>query len=516
MARDPRTHGAGGTEGPARTNEPGRAHEPGRTLGLLAAVSMVIGTVIGSGIFLVTSQMMLSVGSTHKVLAVWVFGGILTMFGALSYAELSGAMPHSGAEYVYLKAAYGPVWGFIYGWTITWVAKPGSAAALASGGYRYLAEFFPGLNDVVFSVALPIGPGGGPLDIHKGQFLGAGLILLFSGVNMLGTRLGGGMQVAGTGLKVALIAGIILGGLATGHGSMANFHSSLPVASDVHAIGPVPSGTAPSVPIPGSAGATGGVAGFFVALVAALWAYDGWNTASMIGSDIQNPQKNLPRALIWGTAAVIAIYVTANLAYLYVLRAPEVAASQRVAADMMRRVAGSSGAAMVSVAAIVSILAALNGVLISGSRVPFAMARDGYFFAWVGKISRFQTPAASLALQGVWSVLLLASGRFEDIIKMVIFTEWILYGMATAAVLVLRKTRPEMPRPYRVWGYPLVPIVFVLVAAALLYATLRESPRESGMGLGLIGIGLPFYYYWKRRESGSGAIPGRRKNGLNE
>jgi APA family basic amino acid/polyamine antiporter len=450
---------------------------------------MVIGTVIGSGIFLVTSQMMLSVGSTPMVLAVWVFGGILTMFGALSYAELSAAMPHSGAEYVYLKAAYGPVWGFIYGWTITWVAKPGSAAALASGGYRYLAEFFPALNDVVFSIALPIGPGGGPLDIHKGQFLGAGLILLFSGVNMLGTRLGGGLQVAGTGLKVALIAGIILGGLATGHGSMANFNSSLVVHN--------------------GAGATGGIAGFFVALVAALWAYDGWNTASMIGSEIQNPQKNLPRALIWGTAAVIAIYVTANLAYLYVLGAPEVAASQRVAADMMRRVAGPAGAAMVSVAAIVSILAALNGVLISGSRVSFAMARDGYFFAWVGRLSGFRTPAASLALQGAWSVLLLASGRFEDLISMVIFTEWILYGMATAAVLVLRTTRPEMPRPYRVWGYPLVPLAFVLVAAALLYATLRESPRESGMGLGLIAVGLPFYYYWKRRENGERGPRGR-------
>jgi len=486
MALDPRTHDAGGADqgphNPGNSGEPGSTHEPGRTLGLPAAVSMVIGTVIGSGIFLVTSQMMLSVGSTPMVLAVWVFGGILTMFGALSYAELSAAMPHSGAEYVYLKAAYGPVWGFIYGWTITWVAKPGSAAALASGGYRYLAEFFPALNDVVFSIALPIGPGGGSLDIHKGQFLGAGLILLFSGVNMLGTRLGGGLQVAGTGLKVALIAGIILGGLATGHGSLANFHSSLVVHT--------------------GAGATGGIAGFFVALVAALWAYDGWNTASMIGSEIQNPQKNLPRALIWGTAAVIAIYVTANLAYLYVLGAPEVAASQRVAADMMRRVAGPAGAAMVSVAAIVSILAALNGVLISGSRVSFAMARDGYFFAWVGRLSGFRTPAASLALQGAWSVLLLASGRFEDLISMVIFTEWILYGMATAAVLVLRTTRPEMPRPYRVWGYPLVPLAFVLVAAALLYSTLRESPRESGMGLGLIAVGLPFYYYWKRRENG--------------
>jgi APA family basic amino acid/polyamine antiporter len=457
-------------------------HEPGRILGLPVAVSMVVGTVIGSGIFLVTSQMMRAVGSTPMVLGVWVFGGILSLFGALSYAELSAAMPRSGADYVYLNAAYGPLWGFIYGWTFTLVGKPGSAAALASGAYRYLAEFFPGLNQVVFSVALPIGPGGGPLDIHEGQLLGAGFIILFSGINMLGTRLGGGLQVVGTGLKVALISGIILGGLTSVHGRVANFGSSLPAFSGTDHVG--------------------GITGFFVALVASLWAYDGTTTASMIASDIRNPEKNLPRALIWGTLTVIAIYLLANVAYLYVLSAPEVAGSQRVAADMMRRVAGRFGAEIVSVAAIVSMLAALNGVIISGSRTPFAMAQDGYFFAWVGRISRFQTPAASLALQGAFAVLLLASGRFEDIIKMVIFTEWIVYGMTTASVLVLRRTRPEMPRPYRVWGYPLVPVAFVLVAAALLYATLRESPRESGMGLGLIAAGLPFYYYWKRREKG--------------
>src|SRR6202051_3720204 len=218
-------------------------HEPGRTLGLAAAVSMVIGTVIGSGIFLVTSQMMRAVSSPAMVLAVLVFGGILSLFGALSYAELSAAMPRSGAVYVYLNAAYGPLWGFIYGWTVTWVVKPGSIAALASAAYRYLAEFFPGLNMVVYSVALPIGPGGGPLEIHKGQLLAAGLIILFTTVNILGTRLGGGIQVLGSGLKVALIAGIILGGLASRQGSVANLHSSLPAE-------------------------TGGIAGFFVALVA--------------------------------------------------------------------------------------------------------------------------------------------------------------------------------------------------------------------------------------------------------
>ncbi len=266
--------------------------------------------------------MMRAVGSTPMVLAVWVFGGILTMFGALSYADFRRHAPIRRTICVF-EGCLRAVWGFIYGWTYHMGCGNRVGGCAGERAYRYLAEFFPRLNDVVFSIALPIGPGGGPLDIHKGQFLGAGLIILFSGVNMLGTRLGGGLQVAGTGLKVALIAGIILGGLATGYGSLANFHSSLPVHSGTES--------------------GGAIAGFFVALVAALWAYDGWNTAGMIGSDIQNPRKNLPRALIWGTVTVIAIYVMANLAYLYVLSAPEVAASQRVAADMMRRVAGPSG-----------------------------------------------------------------------------------------------------------------------------------------------------------------------------
>jgi len=458
-------------------------NEP-RTLGLAAAISMVIGTVIGSGIFLVTAPMMRAVGSPFMVLAVWIFGGVLTLFGALSYAELSAAMPRSGADYVYLNAAYGPLWGFIYGWTVTWVIKPGSIAALASAAYRYLAEFFPELNIVVLSVALPIGPGGGPLEIQQGQLLAAGLIVLFTTVNILGTRLGGGLQVVGSGLKVALIAGIIMGGLGSSHGTTANLRSAIPAQP-------------------------GGISGFFMALVAALWAYDGWTNASMIGSDIRNPKKNLPRALIWGTVAVIGIYGLTNLAYLYVLDAQQVSASPRVAADMMRRVAGPSGAALVSIAAIVSIIAGLNGVILSGSRVPYVMARDGYFFERVGRISRYHTPAASLALQGGWSILLLASGRFEDLIKMVIFTEWILYGMTTAGVLVLRNKRPEMPRPYRVWGYPVTPLLFIAVSMALLFETLRESPRESGLGIGLIILGLPFYYHWNRpKRPHASTIPG--------
>jgi APA family basic amino acid/polyamine antiporter len=245
----------------------------------------------------------------------------------------------------------------------------------------------------------------------------------------------------------------------------------------------------------------GGMAGFFAALVAALWAYDGWNNAGMLGSEIDQPQKNLPRALIGGTLCMIAIYLLANLAYFYILNASEVGSSERVAADMMRRVMGGVGGKLVSLAAMISIFAALNGSILSGSRVPFAMAHDGYFFRAVGTVHpQFRTPAAGIVLLGVWSSLVLLSGQYKQLYTLVIFPSWILYGMTAASVIVLRIRRPDLARPYRVLGYPVVPILFVLVAVALLYSTLQESPRESGIGLVLILIGLPFYFYWKKRR----------------
>jgi APA family basic amino acid/polyamine antiporter len=244
----------------------------------------------------------------------------------------------------------------------------------------------------------------------------------------------------------------------------------------------------------------GGIPGFFAALVAALWAYDGWNNAGMLGSEIERPQRNLPLALISGTLMMIAVYLLTNLAYFYVLSGPEVASSERVAATMMRRVMGQPGAAFVSVAAMISIFAALNGSILSGSRVPFAMARDGLFFKAMSRVNpSFRTPGPSIVLLGLWSCLILLSGQYKQLYTLVIFPSWILYGMTAASVIVLRIKRPEMPRPYRVLGYPVVPAIFVLVAIALLYSTLMSSPRESGIGLVLIIAGLPFYYFWKRR-----------------
>jgi APA family basic amino acid/polyamine antiporter len=449
-----------------------------RVLGLWPAVSIVIGTAIGSGIFLVPSDMIKAVGSPSMVFAVWIFGGVLTLFGALSYAELSAALPDAGGEYVYLNAAYGPFFGFVYGWTQTWVAKSASIATLATGFYTYLADFFPGLRAAAYTLHYPIGPGGGPLEIRFGQIFAISLILFLAGVNYFGVRLGGSVQVAVTGVKLALIAGLTAAGLWYGistHTNTANLHSTM--AAD-----------------------PGGVAGFFAALVAALWAYDGWNNAGMLGSEIENPQRNLPRALIGGTLAMIVIYLLANLAYFSVLTGAEVGASERVAGDMMRRVLGHPGSAAVSVAAMISIFAALNGSILSGSRVPYAMARDGYFFHALGHVHpRFRTPSVSILLLGLWSSVLLLSGHYKQLYTLVIFPSWILYAMTGASVIVLRWRRPDLVRPYKVLGYPLVPVLFVIVAIGLLYSTLLTSPRESGIGFSIIVAGLPFYFYWKRQ-----------------
>ena len=461
-----------------------RAGHLRRTLGLWPAIAIVIGTTIGSGIFLVPSDMVKAVGSPAMVFAVWIFGGFLTLFGALSYAELAAAMPASGGEFVYLTRAYGPIFGFFYGWTQTVVGKCASIAALGAALVIYLGDFFPGLERVWFHAALPIGPGGAPFEIRYGQLAAMGFILLLTAVNYAGTRIGGGVQVAGTFLKMGLIVAIVIMGLAGRAGTASNF------AIATHAD-------------------PGGMSGFFAALVAALWAYDGWNNGPMVGAEIQHPEKNLPRALIGGTLAVMATYLLTNLAYFHVLSSPEVGSSARVATDMMRKLLGPSGGSVVTVAALISIFAALNGVILSGARVPFAMARGGYFFAWAGRIHpRFGTPTGGLLFLGVFSSLLLLSGRFQELARMVIFGEWIFYAMTAFAVIVLRRSEPHLPRPYRVHGYPLVPLVFVLVAAGLLWSTLLTYPRESGLGLGLIAAGLPFYSHWKKAQNGSASLPG--------
>lgn len=442
-----------------------------RDLGLWGAASIVVGTVIGSGIFLVPKSMVQNVGSAEMVIFVFVFGGLLSLAGALTYAELSAAMPEAGGEYVYLREAYGPFFAFLYGWTQMWVAKSGSIATLATAFFTYMANFFPALEGVITEFHVPLL---GLLTIKTGQIFAMVVIGLLGWLNYFGVKVGGNVQVGVTVVKVGLIAMLIVVGLTFSGGNMANFSSSVP--------------------------APGGVAGFFAALVAALWAYDGWNNVSMVSSEVKNPQRNLPLALIYGTVAVMAIYILANLAYFYVLPASGVAGSDRVAAAMMRQVWGDGGANAVSVAAMISIFAALNGSILTGARVPYAMARDRLFFRSIGDVHpKYFTPANSIIALTAWSMVLILSGGYDQLFTYVIFASWILYGMATASVLVLRRKRPDMPRPYRALGYPVVPIIFVLVAAALIVSTLQKSPRESLMGLGIMATGIPFYLYWKRK-----------------
>jgi APA family basic amino acid/polyamine antiporter len=443
-------------------------------LGIWSAAAIVVGTVIGSGVFLVPSSMIAKVGSVKMLFVVWVVAGILSLFGALTYAELAAAMPDAGGEYVYLTAAYGPFWGYLYGWTQFTVAKSGSIATLAAGFYTYLTVFLPVLSRPVIVTPFMIGPNHTPFEIHYGQLVAIGVILMLGAVNYVGVRVGGDLQVLVTGVKILLIFAIIAVGLFSGRGDYSHLSQHIPSA--------------------------GGVAGFFAAMVSALWAYDGWNNVTMVSSEIRHPGRNLPRALILGTLAVIATYLLINVAYFYVLTPVEVAGAQRLASNMMAHLYGTTAAAAVSIAVLISIFAALNGSILTGARVPYAMARDGLFFRVAAKVDpKFLTPGNSVVLLCLWSSVVVLSGWYDDLYNFVIFGSWILYLMTAVSVFVLRRKQPDLVRPYRTLGYPVVPVLFVAVAAFLLVNTLHTRPRESLMGLFLMALGVPLYYYWKRQ-----------------
>jgi basic amino acid/polyamine antiporter, APA family len=450
-----------------------------RDLGLWGAAAIVVGTVIGSGVFVVPKRAVIATGSPDWVTLVWIVGGLLSLAGALTYAELSAAMPEAGGEYVYLREAYGSFFAFVYGWTQFWVAKSGSIATLASGFLIYLSNFVPVLEQTFATVPLPIGPGGNPLELKLGQLVAFAIIMALAWVNYFGVKAGGQLQIVVTIAKVGLLVGIVLIGLFSSQGTTANLTTSVPANP-------------------------GGASGFFVALVAILWAYDGWNNVSMVSSEIKNPQKNLPLALIFGTLGVMIIYLLANTAYFYVLSSAEVAASDRVPAQMMSKLFGPTGAAVVSVAAMVSIFSALNGSILSGARVPYAMASDGLFFKKLATVHpEYRTPAHSMLWLAFWSGILVFSGQYDQLAATVVFSSWILYGMTAASVIVLRYKRPDMHRPYRTLGYPVIPVLFVIVASILIFFTLKDQPRESILGLGLIATGIPFYAYWSKQKKTS-------------
>src|SRR6202167_3196438 len=350
-----------------------------RDLGLSHAGAVVVGTIIGSGIFLVPSEMMQAVGSAGLVYVAWMVGGLLSFFGALTYAELGAMKPQAGGEYVYVRDAYGPLAGFLYSWTWFLIAKPASIATITTGLVRILGTFpvFSFFSHACVSH---------PFNVSYGQLVAVAATVLISGLNYIGVRRAGEFQFLFTLLKIAIILGIVAIGFSYSGGTWANFATEF-------------------------AGAKGGITGFFAALVAALWAYDGWNDLNMVAGEIRNPQRNIPLSLIWGVATVGALYILVNAAVQYVLRAAPVAVSERPASDAVALVLGQAGASLVSAGMAVSMLVSLNGTIMSGARVPFATARDGYFFKSIAVVHpRFHTPSVAILPQSALAIILLLLG----------------------------------------------------------------------------------------------------------
>ena len=445
-----------------------------RDLGLSHAGAVVVGTIIGSGIFLVPREMMQAVGSARVVYLAWVVGGLLSFFGALTYAELGAMKPQAGGEYVYVRDAYGPLAGFLYAWTWFLIAKPASIATVTTGLVRILATF------PVFSFfSQPCVTH--PFTINYGQLVAIGAAVLVSWLNYIGVRKAGEFQFLFTLLKVAIILGIVAVGFSYHGGTWANFATEF-------------------------AGAKGGVAGFFAALVAALWAYDGWNDLTMVAGEIRNPQRNIPLSLIWGVATVGALYILVNAAVQYVLPAATVAVSERPASDAVALVLGQAGASLVSAGMAISMLVTLNGTIMSGARVPFAVARDGYFFQALAEVHpRFRTPSVAIVVQAVLAIVLLLlvneRGSFRQFFSLAIFAEWLFYMIAGSTVFVFRRREPQAQRPYRVLGYPVVPAVFIAVSAVLLYYTFTDNLRNSAAGTAAILAGIPVFYFFAQRKS---------------
>jgi basic amino acid/polyamine antiporter, APA family len=430
-----------------------------RALGLWETSAIVIGIMIGTAIFLVPAEITREVGSPRAAVTVWLVGGVLSLFGALSFAELAAMFPQSGGQYIFLREAYGPLVSFLCGWSFFVSAQTGGISVLAVGFAEYLHELVA-------------------LSPWQQKAAAGASIALFTAINYRGVREGGAVQSILTGLKVAAIAGLIILGFALVRGA---------------AGGPA------SLPLPKGSSF---LASFGVALVAAFWAYEGWNTCTFAAGEVERPERNLPLALILGTSVVIVLYLGLTLVYYRVLPVAEVAQSARVAADSAVRILGRSGSLFVTWVIIISTLGSINGSVLAAPRVYYAMARDGLFFRWCSAVHpRFRTPHLALLLQGTLAILLVLLGTYEQLFTYVIFAAWVFYALAAFAVIVLRRKMPHRARPYRVWGYPVVPVVFVLAAVWFLVNMLRERPGEAGWGCLILFAGIPVYIIWKRRAA---------------
>lgn len=444
-----------------------------------AATAIVVGTMIGTGIFIVPADMARATGSAAMVALVWVVGGTLTLFGALSAAELGAALPEAGGTYAYLNRGYGPVWGFIFGWIYCILGAPTSIATIAAGFMRFVGFLSPVVATPLFvwHFALPFVKQPYTFVFTWAQPLAAVAIAAVTFVNCLGVRLGGRVQVVLTIVKIAAIVAVIGVGFFLGHGTTANFRTGVPAGV-----------------------ATVGLSGFLTAMVGALWAYDGWINLTFVGSEVKNPERNIPLSLISGVALVCGLYIAMSAACFFVLPFSKIIVSRVVASDVIARATGTSAANWLTLAMIVCALGTLNSSILTNARVDYAMARDGLFFRVVRGVNpRFRTPVRALIFQGILASLLALTGTFEDLFSLYVFTVFIFYGLQTFGVIRLRATEPNLPRPYRTWGYPVVPVLFVIGALALTVNTWIERPLPSTMGLAIMLVGLFFYRHWRNR-----------------
>jgi basic amino acid/polyamine antiporter, APA family len=437
------------------TQPPVNSTDLPRKLGLLDALSIVVGVSIGGGIFLVPNLIAQQLHSIPSILAVWIFAGIISFFGALACAELGAAIPATGGQYVFLREAYGPLVGFLCGWTMFVVARTAQVAWMAVTLALYVSYFVP-------------------LSPLASKLLGIAAISLFTWINYRGVNAGAIVQNIFTFAKVAGLLLIIA--------SAFLFSSKTAPPSNPVAVG-------------------FSFSSFGVALIAALLAYDGWVQLSFVAGEIRDPQRNVHRALALGSLACIVIYLLANIAYLRVLSIPEIAASDHVGASVAERVMGPRGGAVVSLIIITSIIGTLNGCFLTSPRIYFAQARDGLFFRRFGMVHpRYQTPGFAIAAQCLWAFVLLLSGSYESLMDYALFALWLSYGLMVAGVIVLRRVQPNLSRPYRMWGYPFTPLLFLAITAWFLVNMLRTRPIPSLAGLLLVATGIPIYFFWSRRR----------------
>jgi APA family basic amino acid/polyamine antiporter len=447
-----------------------------RGLGLWSAAAIVIGDTIGTGIFLVTSDMARVVGSAALVFAAWIIGGLIVLFGAFCYSELGAAFPKAGGPYVYLNRGLGPLWGFLFGWMSSFLERPVAMATLAAGFLRFLGFIFPVVTTPLFSFHVARYD----FTFTAAQPLAALVVIAVTAVNYLSVRIGGSIQVFLTSLKMGTILVIVVAGVLFGK---------------PHAIEVASSG----LPLGLGTFGWGTIGAVLTALVPAMWAYNGFNDLGDLGEEIVHPEKNIPRAIILGLLTVGGLYLLANVVYFRILPLHDLAQSQHVASDVVQSFAGSRGAAWLTIAMAISALGALHVVVLTGARIPFAMARDGVFFQFATRLHpSFRTPSGSLVFLGSIAALLALSGTYEELYSLFVFAVWIFFALTAIALFRLRKKEPSLIRPYRAWGYPITPLVFLLAAVALTANLWTIRPVRSTLGLVVILAGVPFFYHWRK------------------